>query len=269
MRFLGQLFNFYINASIHVAIAVSALSYITVLEMHMHTSPYFFLFVFFGTITGYNFVKYSKLAGMYHRSLAHSLKTIQIFSFLSFGIVTFSLFHLPFRVLWITSIFGVFTLLYVVPIFKQKNLRSLSGFKIFVVALVWAGVTVLAPLAMTEITLTSNIVLTFLQRFLFVIVLTLPFEIRDLQYDLVGLQTFPQRLGIKRTKILGLTFLALSVSLERFMDPYSELHLLSFMIACLLAGLVLLVSSKKQTRYFASFWVESIPIVWMLISLFL
>ena len=269
MKFFRRLFDFYINASIHVALAVGALAYITVWELRIDTSTYLLLFVFFGSITGYNFVKYSKLAGMYHRSLAHSLRAIQIFSFFSFGIVTFCLINLPLKVLWITAIFGAFTFLYAAPFIRQKSLRSLSGFKIFVVALVWAGVTVLTPLAMTESTLTMNIGLTFLQRFLFVIVLTLPFEIRDLQYDLTNLRTLPQRLGIRKTKFFGIVLLVLSMSLELLKDAINEPHFLSFIIVCLLAGLALIVSGKKQSGYFASFYVESIPIVWMLISLFL
>ncbi len=269
MKFLRWLFGFYINASIHVALAVSALAYITVWEWRIDTSTYLFLFVFFGSITGYNFVKYSKLAGMHHRSLAHSLRAIQILSFFSFGIVVFCLFNLPFKVLWITAIFGTFTFLYAAPFIRKKSLRSFSGFKIFVVGLVWAGVTVLVPFGVTELSLTLDIWLTFLQRFLFVIVLTLPFEIRDLQYDLTNLRTLPQRLGIKKTKFYGLVLLTLSLSLERFKDTFNEPHFLSFLIVSLLAGLALMVSSKKQSRYFASFWVESIPIVWMIIFLFL
>ena len=36
-----------------------------------------------------------------------------------------------------------------------------------------------------------------------VFVLTLPFEIRDLQYDDSTLETLPQRVGVKKTKIIG------------------------------------------------------------------
>ncbi len=122
---------------------------------------------------------------------------------------------------------------------------------------------------MTESTFTMNIGLTFLQRFLFVFVLTLPFEIRDLQYDLTNLRTLPQRLGIRKTKFFGIVLLVLSMSLELFKDVINEPHFLSFIIVCLLAGSALIVSGKKQSGYFASFYVESIPIVWMLISLFL
>lgn len=269
MEFFRRFFGFYINASIHVALAVTALAYITVWELHIDTPTYLLLFVFFGSISGYNFVKYSKLAAMHHRSLAHSLRAIQVFSFFSFGIATFCLFNLPLKVLWITAIFSTFTFLYVAPFIGQKSLRSLSGFKIFVVALVWAGVTVLTPFGVTELSLTLDIWLTFLQRFLFVIVLTLPFEIRDLQYDLTNLRTLPQRLGIRKTKFFGIVLLALSMSLELFKNPISDSHFLSFIIVSLLAGLALIVSGKKQSGYFASFWVESIPIVWMLISLFL
>jgi len=269
MEFFRRLFDFYINASIHVALAVSALVYVTVWELNLDASTYLFLFVFFGSITGYNFVKYSKLGEMHHHSLAHSIRTLQIFSFFSFGIAIFCLTNLPLKVLWITAIFGTFTFLYAAPFIRQKSLRSLSGFKIFVVALVWAGVTVLVPYGVTELSLTLDIWLTFLQRFLFVIVLTLPFEIRDLQYDLTNLRTLPQRLGIRKTKFFGIVLLVLSILLELLKDPISEPHFLSFIIVCLLAGLALTVSGKKQSGYFASFWVESIPIVWMLISLFL
>lgn len=269
MKFFRRLFDFYINASIHVALAVSSLVLITVWEFNISTSPYLFGFAFFGTITGYNFVKYSKLAGMHHRSLAHSLRTIQIFSFFSFGMVGFCMLKLPIHVLWVTAIFGLLTFLYAAPFFRHKNLRTLSGLKIFVVALVWAGVTVLVPLGMTKLDLTTDNWLAFFQRFLLIIVLTLPFEIRDLQYDLRALQTLPQQLGLKKTKVLGIALLALSLSLEIFKDGLNESLFLSLLLVSLLAGLMLVVSGKKQSRHFASFWVESIPILWMLIYLFL
>ena len=57
MQSLKRLFDFYINSSIHVALAVSSLVYITILEFHLKLDIEIILFVFFATITGYNFVK--------------------------------------------------------------------------------------------------------------------------------------------------------------------------------------------------------------------
>jgi hypothetical protein len=62
MRFLKQLLDFYINSSIHVALAVLALVKMTqfiVGRTHDTATVYF---AFFGTIVGYNFVKYDALA---------------------------------------------------------------------------------------------------------------------------------------------------------------------------------------------------------------
>jgi len=58
MTFLKQLFNFYINSSIHVALAVYALAYITLVEYDIEYDENVLYFVFYATITGYNFVKY-------------------------------------------------------------------------------------------------------------------------------------------------------------------------------------------------------------------
>ena len=78
MKVLQQLFNFYLNASVHVALAVYALTYITLIAFEITYHEAVLYFVFYATITGYNFVKYFGLAKFHHRSLAAWLKAIQI-----------------------------------------------------------------------------------------------------------------------------------------------------------------------------------------------
>ena len=58
MTLLKQLFNFYINSSIHVALAVYSLTYITLVEYGIKYDEDVLYFVFYSTITGYNFVKF-------------------------------------------------------------------------------------------------------------------------------------------------------------------------------------------------------------------
>ena len=282
MKILKRIFEFYINASIHVALAVCALVWITAFEYHFDLSYYLLGFVFFGTITGYNFVKYARAAGLHHRSLTNSLRTIQVFSFLGLGMVIFCLAHLPTRILGVIGVFGLITFLYAVPFLKKKNLRMVAGLKIFIVALVWAGVTVSIPLvwnhdgaSTTYVYDNSNYWATFFQRFILVIIWTFSFEIRDLRYDASALKTLPQLFGVRRVKILGVVFLLGVVLLEFFKDfsyqmDYSEIrdtHLVGLLAIGLVTLALLLVSKNKQSRYFASFWVESIPILWMLILL--
>jgi|TARA_R110002020_G_scaffold474772_3_gene707218 hypothetical protein len=264
MKGVFSVFRFYINASIHVAFAVLALFWITVLEFELEVPTALWLFVFFGTITGYNFVKYAKVAGLHHRSLAQSLRAIQVFSALSFAVLFFSVFYLKINTLLVAIGFGLFTFFYAVPLLKRKNLRTLSGLKIMIVALVWAGVTIMVPVVEDGMSLTNDFFIAFLQRFLLVIVLTIPFEIRDLAFDRLKLQTLPQRLGVLKTKILGAAFLVVILMLEGFKDVFSTAQLYALIVLVLFCGIALMVSKKEQSRYFASFWIESIPIVWLL-----
>lgn len=269
MKLLSSVFSFYINASIHVALAVMALVGISIFEYDLHIPMALWVFIFFGTITGYNFVKYARIAGLGHRELTNSLRSIQVFSFFSFGIGAYFAFQLSFDTLLVIGGFALLTFFYAVPLLKQKSLRNLNSLKIFVVALVWAGVTVIVPILSTDIDLNTDSWLTFVQRFFIVVALTIPFDIRDLQYDVASLKTLPQQFGIIRVKVFGLFLLLMCLFIEGFKDEFSARYFLSLLIICLLIGTVLFGSGRKQLKYFASFWVEGIPIVWLGILLLL
>ena len=84
MEVLKRIVNFYLDSSIHVAFAVFALTWVTLLQFDLDYDKNVLYFVFFATITGYNFVKYFGVAKFHHRSLAFWLKAIQVFSFIAF-----------------------------------------------------------------------------------------------------------------------------------------------------------------------------------------
>ncbi|WP_026450320.1 hypothetical protein [Aequorivita capsosiphonis] len=269
MKPLIGVFDFYINSSIHVALAVLAFLAITVMEYELTIPPALWAFVFFGTLTGYNFVKYSKVAGLHHHRLTRSLKTIQIFSAVSFILLGIVAFRLSIQVLLITGLFSLATFFYAVPLIHNKNLRSLSGIKIFVVGFVWAGVTVIVPVVASEMPVSGDVLLTFLQRVLIVIALILPFEIRDVPYDPLNLKTLPQQLGIWNTKMLGEAILLLCIVFEFFKEDSQIAYIASLLVFCAILGWVLIISKADQKRYFASFWVEGLPILWFLLFLLL
>ncbi len=224
------------------------------------------IFIFFGSITGYNFVKYAGLAKLHHRSLAKNLKLIQIFSFLVFlGMVYFA-FLQTWEVLLTSALLGFLTLLYAAPVLtRNRNLRDLAGIKILIIALVWAGVAVILPIInQPEIGFTEK-VLMFLQRFLFVVVLTLPFEIRDLEFDAEHLATIPQKIGIKKTRLLGWLMIVVILVLEIFKEEFNPVNFSALAAVALLSAYALKLVDKKQSAYFAAFWVESLPIAWVIL----
>lgn len=263
MKFLNNIFRFYINSSIHIALSVCSLVAITALEFNFSVSKELYWFCFFGTITGYNFVKYAEVARLKHKSLDASLRTIQIFSFFCFIALCYFMFQLSFKTLLVTSAFAFLTFFYAVPFLMSKNLRSLVGIKILIVAVVWAGVTVIIPVVNEEIILQTEVGLTFFQRVLFVLALTLPFEIRDLKYDESALGTLPQKTGIFYTKIIGILLLGFVFLLQFFKQEWNLNYVVSIGVISGVLTVVLFFSKKRQSLYFASFWVEGIPILWL------
>ncbi|SDW48796.1 UbiA prenyltransferase family protein [Aequorivita viscosa] len=269
MKISKWILAFYINSSIHVALAVVALTEITVLEYNLSVPKALWMFVFFGAVTGYNFVKYAKIAGLHHRHLTNSLKTIQIFSGLSFLALLYNIFYLPWDLMLIALAFGIPTFFYAVPLIRHKNLRSFTGIKIFIVAFVWAGITVIVPVKVAVGEVSVDVLLTFIQRILIVVVLMLPFEIRDVPYDSLNLKTLPQQIGVWGTKMLGEGILLICLVFEFFKLSTDGAYLISLLLFSVLLGAMLIISKPYQNRYFASFWIEGLPILWWGIYIFL
>lgn len=264
MKYFKNAFELYINSSIHVSLAIVAFTVITFLEHDLAIDKDLLLFIFFASITGYNFVKYAGIAKLHHLSLAGNLRFIQIFSLLCFIALIYYTFNLKIEVFIATAILGLFTLFYAVPLFgENKNLRSLPGIKIFIIALVWAGSTVILPLINAGKYLDTGMIIDFLQRLILVIVLTLPFEIRDLNFDNELLETIPQRLGVFMTKVLGVFLILVIFFIELFQKSFRSTEFLALCLMLLVAGFFLLKSSTKQGKYYASFWVESLPFLYL------
>ena len=248
-----------------MALAVVALYLVSVEGLNMLVNGNLVGFLFFGTIVCYNFVKYGVEADKYLIVAKPSHRSIQIFSFLAFGASLFFLLRLD-RSLWgYIMALTVLSTLYAVPFLpKSKNLRSLGGLKIFLVALVWTGFTLLFPILDAGLALGADVLIQLLQRFVLVLVLILPFEIRDLQYDPPELKTLPQLLGVSNTKKLGYALVGLYVLLEFSLGARVVLIIYTGMTAIMLL-MAVYSAGKQQLPYFASFWVEAIPIFMFLL----
>lgn len=268
MNVLKIIFNFYINSSIHVALAVVSLTAISTLQFNVECDFTLLSFVFLATITGYNFVKYAGIAKLHHLSLAKNLRLIQIFSLLAFIGLVFLVFQLNITALIVSAVLGIFTILYALPVFgHQTNLRGVSGIKIFIIAMVWSGVTVLLPVLNNYSIYNVDVILGFIQRFFFVIVITLPFEIRDLKFDMARLGTIPQIYGIRKTRIIGFLMLGIFILLEFLKVDTNIGNVIGVFLVAVMCSYCLSRSTITQSKYFSSFWVEGIPIIWLFILL--
>ena len=105
------------------------------------------------------------------------------------------------------------------------------------------------------------------QRFILVFVLLIPFEIRDIAYDRKELNTLPQRYGVTKTKILAGFAVLLFFFITFLKDDLGVEELILKGILFLILGIILFSTKRNQSNYFASFWVEAIPVFWFVLSI--
>ena len=168
----------------------------------------------------------------------------------------------------LSGAFLLLTMLYTLPFFpNRRNARNWAGVKIYIVALCWVGVTLLLPLIDADVLLSADVLLKCVQRFIFVFVLILVFEIIDLTKDDPHLQTVPQQIGVKRTKILGIFLLLIFYFLE-FLNSHvdtSQLIVNLIIVACI--SLLLMFADERRSKYYSAFWVEAVPVLWWILIL--
>ena len=121
MKIFKTIIDFYINSSIHVGLSCYALVRITQMRFHISHDESMANFALFGTIVGYNFVKYDALARTKKLEMRNQLKTIALFSFCSLLLAGYYFFCLQKT----TQLFSILvlglTLLYTLPFFPNKK----------------------------------------------------------------------------------------------------------------------------------------------------
>jgi len=278
MNYLKRIFEFYIFSNIHVALAGFCITKITLLKFGYseNLTP---LFVAFSIVVSYNFIrlyeiKYDHLSWLKEWFVKHKLQLFFL-SFIAILGLVYSVFFTNFekRSIYILIPFGFMTFFYVIPLFKIGNIevsfRNFPAIKILSIAISWAGISVFFPLFEVGYSFTNVVYLEFFQRILFVMAITIPFDIRDVTTDSKALKTLPQLIGIKKSKYLGIGLLSIFIGIDFFKLAISQSELIVTIGIAIISALFLLFSSENNSRYYTGFWVESVPIIWfVLIYLF-
>tara|TARA_Y100001968_G_C19255705_1_gene666677 strand:+ start:139 stop:957 length:819 start_codon:yes stop_codon:yes gene_type:complete len=272
MKLLREIFDFYIDSSIHVSIAVLSLQAVIMIKYCSIINNELLLFTFFSTLFAYNFIKYAQYLIDYNNRISNKLKAIIFISIISLLLSLFLSVKLSLYELIITLLTGIITFLYAIPFFvsSNSNLRGIKGLKIYVVGLVWTLIIVLLPLEYFEYSSLYFILANFIQIYLYVLIAIIPFEIRDIEIDDKRLSTIPQKIGVKRTKIIGLTMILAFVLIELLKISLFNINSMSFdfILVVLLMVFMIFNANEKQKKYYSSFWVEGLPIIWVIILFF-
>lgn len=255
MKVFRYILDFYINSSIHVAFAVLCLLEITVLSNYLNPISDFRLCVFFGTILGYNFLKYFE----YFRRGDFRTNTFKAILFVSLlagiGFIYFFYF-LNSNIQKLIALSGLLVLMY-------PFLRKQGWLKLFVVSFAVTFITTFIPFQTVE-GLSFELYSILIQRFLILISLLIPFEILDSKTDDKTLNTLPQLFGINRTKWFGNALILPFIVLE-----FSKSNPSYWVIPIgIITVLFIQFTTLKRPKYYTSFWVESVPILWWILLYF-
>ena len=96
----------------------------------------------------------------------------------------------------------------------------------------------------------------------------IPFEIRDKDKDMYNVKTIVHIFGTKNSKIIGYFILTTALT-PTILTYYLSVDIVlkySTTLIILVTGILIYISSEKQNKYYSSFIVESVPMIWLLIE---
>lgn len=136
---------------------------------------------------------------------------------------------------------------------KGISLRGIPYLKIFLITIIWAAVTVILPVLQSQSSPEkSEVIAVFSERFIFLFVIALLFDIKDMRSDKeTGLKTIPLLLGYRKAMQLANGLLILFL-ISIILHYKSSLHfvLVSFIVSAL--STFVLINNRKisTTPYF-------------------
>ena len=262
MQILKRLLDFYIQSSIHVGLALFSLVYVTSFENDLCKHITYPCCVLFGTILGYNFLRYFEV---FRKGKFHSLKYYGIIVVCLFSVYGFYFFFR--RMIDIIKLqlvlSGILVLVY--PLLRKHGILKMF-FVSFVVAYLTAFAYIIASPMYDGI-----VALDFIKRFVLISAFMIPVEIYDSQHDDKAMNTLPQKFGIETAKKFGYLMLLLFVVLDvvnfNFNGNVKIQYLFIDILIAVVTAVAIYFSSTKRNEYYTSFWVESIPILWWVLLL--
>ena len=259
--------QFILSHSIFISLCALSLCFQTLQLLHVKNDPYLFGLVFFATLSSYNFYW---LISKYHFSqdlslaefLVKNISNLLLFILASAGVL-YCMLSLPSIGMYI-SVAVLLTLLYSVPLWPFRVFafaRKVGFLKTILLAFTWAYVTVVIPVAHVKAINGTALALLFTARFLFMLMLCIIFDSRDIAVDKIhslrSLATDVSTHALQRIMAVVFILYLLSGCLLRwYFDDTAQL--VAFIITGLVTRWVYRLSLKKQGYFFYYFIVDGL-----------
>ena len=164
------------------------------------------------------------------------------------------------------AVCGGISALYPLQFFNPggEALRNIAGLKLFIISAVWAMVTTVLPAAQVGEPIDFEVAVLTLQRFFFIMAITIPFDIRDLRIDSPRINTLPYIFGVKRARTIALMSLLIAEAGALglyFGGLFSIGELIGQILAFEITSLLIYRSTPKKTDLYFSFGIEATSII--------
>jgi 4-hydroxybenzoate polyprenyltransferase len=162
---------------------------------------------------------------------------------------------------WLLAPAVLAAMLYVFPVMRGMRLREVGIWKIFLIATVWAVVTVGLPVTQLDnLPDWKDFTWLLAERWLFIFAITVPFDVRDLSTDAAkGVSTLPSMLGWRSALLVSGMAMAMFVLLAM-----CRLGIDAFMglVPAVVAAFALIGFTRPgRTEMYYSFWLEGTMLV--------
>ena len=276
-EYLTGILDFYLYSSIHIALAATLLILQTYLLLDIDIDYHYLAFIFSSTVFLYALHNILGVFTPQEEVIRDKLETIRrlrvllVAMIIVFGLISvYTFFNLTIDEIIAIVFFAFISVWYVIPLFG-KRLRDYPIIKIFLVALVWAAISTLIPFYKSDVGLTTRI-LVFIEKYLFVFAIAIPFDIRDIEFDCSRkVKTIPNKFGIKKSIIFAVSALAFSILITIYLietNTYQFNRGLAVIIGYLFTIYIVINSGNKKSDYYFTGIVDGLPILNFLLVLF-
>lgn len=265
--------HFILSHSFFIALCAAALNFQTYQLLHMPVNGLIILFVAAATLCGYNgYWLLSKITGKQNTPFGEILKNNAEYVIIIIAAALIMFYCMLNLHLVYYNIIVTFLLLvaYSIPLWPLKKfafVKTLGFVKTILLAFAWAHVTVLIPLQKPMYMMTQNEWLFFISRFLFLLMLCIIFDSRDIVIDKIrGLHSLATDLSPLVLKIfISAVFILLVV--VNYMLPVTLLQRTALLLAATTALIAWFFAAKKRGYFFYYFFVDGLMFLSALMTL--
>lgn len=283
LKRLKAVFDFYLFSNLHMALCAVALLKTSCMVLHLRCEIHLLLIAFFGTLALYSFQRLvgvlknemKNFPGERHQWNFKNKNWLIVFIVLSICPLAYSFFELSLNGKFLLIGTALLSLIYASPVFKIKGksfrLRDFPVIKIFFIAIVWTSVTTILPMIesvefydRSERVYFHGAIYWSAVVFIFIFALTIPFDVRDMEFDSPTIRSLPMIIGEKQSVRLAQLLLVIScivlyIGMERT-HKFSFITTIYYFLWAAFSIYVLHDCSKKKSEYYFTFVVDGLII---------